>query len=138
MKHKKENGEVVVEASIVVTIVVIFISVGYYKTAIISSVFALPFLLFGNSYMVLSLIGVGLFSMTMPITISILVSRFPKQHCFSFGVTTVALFVGTLPAFFIRPTTLFEHQLTVLLLIIIATIGLVICIRKRNKNELNA
>ena len=111
---------------------------GHYKTALISSVFALPFLLFGNSHMVLSLIGVGLFSMTMPITISILVSRFPKQPCFSFGVTTIALFVGTLPAFFIRPTTLLAHQLTVLILIIIATIGLLICIRKKDSNELKS
>ncbi|MGN1329079.1 MAG: hypothetical protein ACI4V4_05220 [Eubacterium sp.] len=112
-------------------------SLGYYKTSLISSVVALPFLLFGNSNMVLSLIGVGLFSMTMPITISILVSKFPKQPCFSFGITTIALFVGTFPAFFIRPTTLLAHQLTVLVLIIIATLSLLICIEKRNKNEIN-
>lgn len=112
-------------------------TLGYYKTALISSVFALPFLLFGNSNMVLSLMGVGLFSMTMPITISILVSRFPKQPCFSFGVTTIALFVGTFPVFFIRPVTLLAHQLTVLFLIIIATTGLLICIEKRNSYEFN-
>lgn len=112
-------------------------TLGHYKTALISSVFALPLLLFGNSNMVLSLIGVGLFSMTMPITISILVSKFPKQPCFCFGVTTIALFVGTLPAFFIRPTTLLAHQLTVLILIIFATIGLLICIRKKSRYELN-
>ena len=110
---------------------------GYFKTTLISSVVALPFLLFGNSYMILSLIGVGLFSMTMPITISILVSKFPGQPCFAFGVTTIALFVGTFPAFFIRPTTLMAHQLTVLFLIIIATIALLVCIEKRNKNENN-
>lgn len=107
--------------------------IGYYKTALISGVLALPFLLFGNSYMTLSLIGVGLFSMTMPITIAILVSKFPDQPCFSFGITTVALFVGTLPAFFIRPTTLLAHQLTVLVLIIIATISLLLCIERRKK-----
>lgn len=112
-------------------------TIGYFKTTLISSVIALPFLLFGNSYMILSLIGVGLFSMTMPITISILVSKSPKQPCFSFGVTTIALFVGTFPAFFIRPTTLIAHQLTVLFLIIIATIALLVCIEKRNKNEIN-
>lgn len=110
---------------------------GYFKTTLISSFVALPFLLFGNSYMILSLIGVGLFSMTMPITISILVSKFPGRPCFAFGVTTIALFVGTFPAFFIRPTTLMAHQLTVLFLIIIATIALLVCIEKRNKNENN-
>lgn len=111
--------------------------IGYYKTALISGILALPFLLFGNSYMILSLIGVGLFSMTMPITIAILVSKFPDRPCFSFGITTVALFVGTLPAFFIRPTTLFQHQLTVLILIIIATISLLFCIERRKKYESN-
>ncbi len=111
--------------------------IGYYKTALISGVLALPFLLFGNSYMILSLIGVGLFSMTMPITIAILVSKFPDRPCFSFGITTVALFMGTVPAFFIRPTTLFQHQLTVLILIIIATIALLLCIERRKKYEVD-
>ena len=112
--------------------------IGYYKTALISGVLALPFLLFGNSYMILSLIGVGLFSMTMPITIAILVSKFPDRPCFSFGITTVALFAGTLPAFFIRPTTLLQHQLTVLILIIIATISLLVCIKRRKIYEFDA
>lgn len=110
-------------------------TVGYYKTALISSLCSLPFLLFGNSNMLLSLIGVGLFSMTMPITISILVSKFPDQPCFSFGVTTVALFVGSFPAFFVRPQTLLSHQLTVLILLLTATFALLICIEKRNKYE---
>lgn len=104
---------------------------GFYKTALISSILSLPFLLFGNSYMILSLIGVGLFSMTMPITIAIIVSKFPKRPCFSFGVTTIALFTGTLPAFFIRPSTLLDHQLTVLILIFVAIICTLLCIEKR-------
>ncbi len=104
---------------------------GFYKTALISSILSLPFLLFGNSYMILSLIGVGLFSMTMPITIAIIVSKFPKRPCFSFGVTTIALFTGTLPAFFIIPSTLLGHQLTVLILIFVAIICTLLCIEKR-------
>lgn len=108
---------------------------GCYKTALISSIASIPFLLFGNSIMILSLVGVGLFSMTMPVTISILVSKFPQQPCFSFGITTVALFVGTFPAFFVRPTTLLAHQLTVLILIVIAILGLLFCIEKRGKYE---
>ena len=108
---------------------------GFYKTAIISSVLSLPFLLFGNSIMTLSLIGVGLFSMTMPITIAILVSKFPDQPCFSFGITTVALFTGILPVFFIRPESLIAHQITVLVLITIATIALLYCLEKRKNHE---
>ena len=43
--------------------------IGSYKTALISSVASLPFLLFGNSIMILSLVGVGLFSMTIHINL---------------------------------------------------------------------
>lgn len=111
-------------------------TIGYHKTILISSL-ALPFLLFGNSNMMLSLLGVGLFSMTMPITISILASRFSTQLCFAFGITTIALFVGSFPAFFIKPTTLLAHQITVLILIIIATTTLLICLEKRKQNEIN-
>ena len=111
-------------------------TIGYYRTVLLSSL-ALPFLLFGNSNMMLSLVGVGLFSMTMPITISILASRFPKQLCFAFGITTIALFVGSFPAFFIKPTSLLAHQITVLILIIIATTTLLICLEKRKQNEIN-
>jgi hypothetical protein len=70
--------------------------------------------------MVLSLIGIGLFSMTMPVTVALLVSALPEEPCFAFGITTVALFVGTVPAFFIRPETLLAHQITVLLLSVLA------------------
>lgn len=108
-------------------------TIGYYKTILISSLLSLPFLLFGNSIMLLSLVGVGLFSMTMPITIAVLVSKFPKRQCFAFGITTVALFVGTFPAFFIRPTRLLSHQITVFMLIVIATAALLFCVEKRNK-----
>lgn len=111
---------------------------GCYKTALLSSLLSLPFLLCGNSYMLLSLIGVGLFSMTMPITIAILVSRFPKQPGFAFGVTTVALFAGTFPAFFVRPATLAAHQIVVFILIAVATAMLSFCLERRCRNERNA
>jgi len=104
--------------------------VGFRTTTFFSLLFGLPFLLFGNKVMVLSLIGVGLFSMTMPVTIGILVSRFPKMPCFSFGITTVALFVGTLPAFFIRPQTLAAHQITVLVLSLLALPAIIFCVKK--------
>lgn len=111
--------------------------VGYYRTALVSSVLSLPFLLFGNSNMILSLIGIGLFSMTMPVTIAILISLFPNQQCFSFGISTVALFVGTLPAFFLRPNSLMLHKITVLILVVITTVALLVCLEKENKYETN-
>ncbi len=103
--------------------------IGYRKTSFISLIVSLPFLLFGNSIMLLSLIGIGLFSMTMPVTIAILLSKLPEKPCFSFGITTVALFVGTLPAFFIQPQSLLEHQITILILSALA----ILCINKSLK-----
>ena len=94
--------------------------IGFRKTTFLSIGLSLPLLLLGDSVMVLSLVGIGLFSMTMPVTVAILVSVLPEEPCFAFGITTVALFVGTVPAFFIRPETLLAHQITVLLLSVLA------------------
>ena len=103
---------------------------GYRKTTFISLICSLPFLLFGNSVMTVSLIGIGLFSMTMPITVAILVSELKDNPCFAFGITTVALFAGIVPAFFIKPEGLLFHQLTVLILSLISAVSLFICIQK--------
>ena len=105
--------------------------IGYQKTATLSLLFSLPFLLFGNHLMGISLIGVGLFSMTMPVTVAILASAFPRNPAFAFGITTVALFVGTAPAFFIRPEGLLINQLIVLILGLLAAISLKFSLKRR-------
>ena len=105
-------------------------SIGYKKTSFISLIAALPFLLFGNSLMLLSLLGVGLFSMTMTATVAIISSKLPHNPGFSFGITTVALFAGTLPAFFLQPQSLFAHQAVVLALSALAFLCINISIKK--------
>ncbi len=105
--------------------------IGYRKTTVISLFLSLPFLLFGNELMVISLIGVGLFSMTMPITVGILVSAFPKEPAFAFGITTVALFTGLAPIFFYHPEGLLLNQLIVLILGTLAAISLLLSIKRR-------
>ncbi len=104
--------------------------IGYRKTAVLSLGLSLPFLVFGNSLMWLSLVGVALFSMTMTLTVGVITSKIPQMPGLAFGITTVALFVGVFPAFFIRPETLLEHQLTSGILNIIALLCLVKSIRK--------
>ena len=76
--------------------------VGIRKTAIISTLLAVPFLCFGDNIMVISLIGVMFFSMTMAITLGILVSKLKKTPGLAFGLTTIGLFLGSTPAFFIK------------------------------------
>jgi hypothetical protein len=77
-------------------------TIGIRKTACISMLGAIPFLLYGDNNMVISLIGVMFFSMTMAITLAVSVSVFPETPGFAFGVTTVGLALGSLPFFFFR------------------------------------
>lgn len=77
-------------------------AIGMKKTAYISILCAVPFLVFGDSLMAVSLIGVCLFSMTMPVTLGLLVSVLKDKPGVAFGYTTFGLFVGTLPIFFVK------------------------------------
>ena len=104
--------------------------IGCRRVSIISLLGGLPFLLFGNELMALSLIGVALFSMTMPVTVAILASAFPKRPGFAFGLTTVGLFLGSAPAFFLRPQSLLAHQIVVVVLTAIALPAILICTQK--------
>lgn len=76
--------------------------IGLRKTTIIATIGALPFLIFGDNIMIVSLIGVALFSMTMPLTLALLVSVLQKNPGVAFGLTTVGLFLGTAPVFFLN------------------------------------
>lgn len=76
--------------------------IGIRKTAIMSTLLAIPFLCFGDNIMIISLIGVMFFSMTMAITLGILVSVLKKNPGLAFGLTTIGLFLGTAPIFFIN------------------------------------
>ena len=105
-------------------------SIGYRRVTYLSLLGGLPFLLAGNSNMIVSLIGVALFSMTMPVTVAVLASKFPSQPGFAFGITTTGLFIGTVPVFFIRPQTLFAHQIIVLVLSAAALPAIITCIKK--------
>ena len=75
---------------------------GIKKVAILSTILAIPFLAFGDKVMVVSLIGVMFFSMTMAITLASIVSVLKKNPGLAFGFTTIGLFLGTVPIFFVK------------------------------------
>lgn len=81
---------------------------GVNKVAIFSTLAAIPFLCFGDKIMIISLIGVMLFSMTMAITLAMLVSKLNNSVGLAFGLTTIGLFLGTVPIFFIRLDMVFN------------------------------
>lgn len=93
---------------------------GSRKTAVTTLLLSLPFLLFGDRLMAVSLIGVLLFSMTMPISLGVLVSVLADQPGLAFGITTVGLFVGTLPVFFVELPDMAAHIITVTVLTLTA------------------
>lgn len=78
---------------------------GIKKIATVSTLLAVPFLCFGNDLMIVSLIGVMMFSMTMAITLALLVSIYKDRPGLAFGFTTIGLFLGTAPIFFITITS---------------------------------
>lgn len=94
-------------------------------TSVISTLLSLPFLLFGDHNMYISLIGIMLFSMTMPVTLALLVSRLKKSPGIAFGLTTIGLFVGSLPAFFFKIDSLLINGIIFTIITILCTIVLV-------------
>lgn len=90
---------------------------GIRKVAIISCLAAIPFLCFGDNNMFVSLIGVMFFSMTMAITLGIIVSKLKKKPGLAFGLTTIGLFLGTAPIFFIK-----INMMSNIIIIVVASI----------------
>lgn len=72
--------------------------------------------------MFISLFGIMLFSMTMAVTLGILVSTLKKTPGLAFGLTTIGLFLGTIPIFFIRFTTLLSNCILITVLTVICLI----------------
>ena len=108
---------------------------GVKKTAMLSAALALPFLLCGDQHMFVSLIGVMFFSMTMSITLALLVSVLPRTPGLAFGLTTIGLFLGTLPIFFFRLTTLRANAIMICVLTAVCLAAMQGIIRKDVKRD---
>lgn len=108
---------------------------GMRKIAIISVVGSLPFLLFGDKYMIISLIGIALFSMTMSITLGIIVSVLKRNPGLAFGHTTIGLFLGTVPIFFIRLNTFLVNAIVISISTVICLIIFLFIIRRGDYDE---
>ncbi|MBR5421965.1 MAG: hypothetical protein IK115_12545 [Lachnospiraceae bacterium] len=72
---------------------------GARRTGVLSSLLCIPFLLAGKDHMLVSVIGVFLFSMTMSITFAMCLSVLPDAPGVAFGITTFALFAGLMIPF---------------------------------------
>ena len=105
-------------------------SIGIKKTALLSTIGSLPFLLFGNNVMAISLIGIMMFSMTMAVTLGLIVSEIKKYPGVAFGFTTIGLFLGSLPVFVFKINSILINCLMVTILTVASIIVLSIICRK--------
>ena len=105
-------------------------SIGIKKTALLSTIGSLPFLLFGNNVMAISLIGIMMFSMTMAVTLGLIVSEIKKYPGVAFGFTTVGLFLGSLPVFVFRINSILINCLMITILTVASVIVLSVICRK--------
>ena len=96
--------------------------IGIRKTITISTLGALPFILLGNSTMILSLIGIMMFSMTMAIALALLVSVMNNYPGVAFGFTTVGLFLGVVFAYVFHFDSYFANCLVISALSVICFI----------------
>lgn len=97
---------------------------GAKKIGAFSTLICIPFLLFGKNIMILSIIGVFLFSMTMPITYGMLLSVLKKSPGLAFGITTIGLFVGLIPLFLFGSFSLKINNMLIIILSLFSSICL--------------
>lgn len=103
------------------------------RVGVVSTLACIPFLIFGRDVMVISVFGVMLFSMTMAITYGMCLNAMPSNPGISFGVTTIGLFIGTLPTMFIRPSVTLACVLVTVLSVVCSVIMLLTLKMKKEK-----
>ena len=108
---------------------------GIKKIAILSTLFAIPFLCIGDNLMFVSLLGVMFFSMTMSITLGILVSMLKKSPGLAFGITTIGLFLGTAPIFFFNITSKTANIVMIIIVSILCSIALGYVLKGAKQND---
>jgi len=106
---------------------------GARRVASVSLLIAAPLLAFGNDQIILCCIGLFLFNITTAVTLCVLVSMLPKNPGLGFGLTTLALFVGTaFSFFFVMPENL--RPLLICAMIIVAIGCIMLTTPKRIEN----
>jgi FSR family fosmidomycin resistance protein-like MFS transporter len=79
---------------------------GWTRVAVGSLLLSIPLLTMGVSSPASGMIGLFLFNITMPVTLTMMSNMLPGRPGTAFGLTCAALFLGTLPAFTTLQTTL--------------------------------
>lgn len=104
---------------------------GARRTGLLATLLSIPFLVFGNNFMIVSIIGVLFFSMTMSITYGMLLSVIGDMPGLMFGITTIGLFAGLVPVFIAGTFGL----ITNIILVIVLSMACFIALYKTLKNK---
>lgn len=72
---------------------------GLLKVPVIGLILSVPCLILGLSYPVTGIIGMFLFNLTMPVTLLLTANLFPGHEGLGFGMTVLALSIGSIPVF---------------------------------------
>jgi FSR family fosmidomycin resistance protein-like MFS transporter len=72
---------------------------GWKRIAVAGLLAAAPLLSFFPAVPALTIAGAFCFNLTMPVTLTAIANMLPGRAGFAFGLTTLALIVGALPAF---------------------------------------
>lgn len=107
---------------------------GWMKVSIFSlSISAIIFIFFPHVWFI-ALLGILLFNFSMPVTLTAVSNILPGNPAFSFGLTTLALFIGMLPTFM----TKIDSKFLICSLIIVSIISLYFGLKlylHSNRNE---
>jgi FSR family fosmidomycin resistance protein-like MFS transporter len=106
---------------------------GWIKIAVGALVLSIPFLVLGANNPFLAIVGMFLFNITMPITLVAISNILPGRPGFAFGLTTLALIIGTIPVFFSIKQVL-GNSWFVFSIIIISALALYFGLKKYMKN----
>ena len=107
---------------------------GWTVTAVGSLIVSIPLLTLGASSPAAGMIGIFLFNITMPVTLTLVSNMLPSKPGTAFGLTCAALFLGTLPAFSALQTTL-NNIVLIDIAIGISALALYLGLRYYYKND---
>jgi len=97
---------------------------GARKVGVFSTLFCIPFLIIGKNTMLLSIIGVFLFSLTMSICFGMLLSVIKDNPGVAFGITTIGLFLGLCPVMFFGSMGYLFDSILIVILSLLSAFGL--------------
>lgn len=105
---------------------------GLIKVGVGGLLISAPLLAFYSLTPILGILGAFIFNFTMPVTLIAILNILPQNKGLSFGLTTAALFIGSLPTI-LKNNIWLKNDFIVLSFILLATISMFFALQFTNK-----